>query len=83
MVARNAYAVASAPGFPKGLRLLDCPVIPEGVANLPIFLSSVAAVLFQVLAVISFSRLRHPTAGWVICNAWSVFDPTTEPSEVP
>lgn len=83
MVARNAYAIASTPNAPNRLRLLDCPVIPDGITNLRIFLSSVTAALFQVLAVVAFSRISDPAAGWVICNAWSVFNPTLESSELP
>jgi hypothetical protein len=85
MVARNAHAiVATAPD----VRLLDCPVIPDGIIDLPIFLDSVVAALFSVWAVIGWLQEQEPEpeaprTGWVICNAWGVFDPSLEPPDVP
>jgi hypothetical protein len=86
MVARNACAVVSVPADNPNLQLLDCPVIPDGITDLPVFLSSVAAALFSVWAVILFLQEQEPQpaqTGWVICNAWGVFDPSLEPPEAP
>lgn len=89
MVARNACAVVHVPAPGAGLRLLDCPVIPDGIMNLPVFLHSVTAALFAVWATIAWLRAQEAAAqapnraGWVICNAWGVFDPSLEPPEVP
>ena len=46
MVARNARAVVNVPAANPNLRLLDCPVIPDGIIDLPVFLNSVAAALY-------------------------------------
>ncbi len=86
MVARNARAVVLAPASGADLRLLDCPVIPDGIMDLPVFLHSVTAALFSVWAVIGWlqtheSEPASPRTGWVICNAWGVFDPSLEPPE--
>src|SRR5437764_6293335 len=88
MVARNARGVVRLfpPGPSADLRLLDCPAIPDGITNLPLFLRSVAAALYSVWAVILWLRALEPQShrtGWVICNAWGVFDPTLESSEIP
>jgi hypothetical protein len=77
MVARNARAVALAAAPSARLKLLDCPAIPDGITRLPVFLSSVAAALFSIWATISTGSRR--AEGWVICNAWGVFDPTVKP----
>jgi hypothetical protein len=88
MVARNARAVIrvrTPPAKPR-LRLLDCPAIPDGITNLPIFLRSITAALFSVWASILWLRVREPQpprTGWVICNAWGVFDPSLEFPEIP
>jgi hypothetical protein len=87
MVARNALAVARVrtPPANPNLRLLDCPAIPDGIIDFPTFLLSVAAALYQVWGTILWQRVHgpYPNAGWVICNAWGVFDPTLESTEVP
>jgi hypothetical protein len=86
MVARNAGAVVSVPPGIPNLRLLDCPVIPDGITDLPVFLNSVAAALTLVEAAIPILRAQEPQparTGWIICNAWGVFDPSLEPPEVP
>lgn len=88
MVARNARAVvaAAAANANQNVRLLDCPVIPNGITDLPVFLHSVTAALFDIWATILWSRLLEPQPiriGWVICNAWGVFDPSLEPPQVP
>lgn len=80
MVARNARAVALAAAPPARLKLLDCPAIPDGITKLPVFLHSVAAALFSVLLTIAAGSRR--TEGWVICNAWGVFDPTVKSGQV-
>lgn len=79
MVARNARAVALAAGSSAKLKLLDCPAIPDGITRLPIFLSSVAAALFSVFSTIATGARK--AEGWVICNAWGVFDPTVKPGQ--
>lgn len=86
MVARNTLGVVQASAPHPNLRLLDCPVIPDGIIDLPVFLRSVAAALFSVWAVIAWLREQEhapksPRTGWVICNAWGVFDPAIEPPE--
>jgi hypothetical protein len=89
MVARNARAVVEAPGPGANLRLLDCPAIPDGIMDLPVFLHSVTAALFTVWVVIAWLRAQEAAqqapdrTGWVICNAWGVFDPSLEPPAVP
>jgi len=79
MVARNARAVALAAAPPAKLKLLDCPVIPDGITRFPIFLSSVAAALFSIFSTIATGARK--AEGWVICNAWAVFDPTVKPGQ--
>jgi hypothetical protein len=86
MVARNACAVVHVPAPNPNLRVLDCPAIPDGITNLPVFLNSVTAALLSVWAVILWKRAREPQplrTGWVICNAWGVFDPSLEFPEIP
>jgi len=90
MVALNARAVidAVAPIPAPKLQLLDCPVIPDGITKLPVFLSSVVAALYFVGATILLSRVQEeatgqPRTSWVVCNAWGVFDPSLESPEVP
>jgi len=80
MVARNARAVALAAAPPARLKLLDCPAIPDGITKLPVFLHSVVAALFSILVTITTGSRR--TEGWVICNAWGVFDPTVKPGQI-
>jgi hypothetical protein len=81
MVARNARAVALAAAPSARLKLLDCPAIPDGITRLPVFLSSVAAALFSILTTIAAGPRK--AEGWVICNAWGVFDPTVKPGQAP
>lgn len=86
MVARNARAVAAVAAPNPNVRLLDCPVIPDGITNLPVFLHSVTAALFSVWAVIEWLQSQDPKSpytGWVICNAWGVFNPSLESPEAP
>jgi len=88
MVARNARAVIDvvAPIPSPKLKLLDCPVIPDGITKFPVFLNSVIAALYGVGATILWSRTQDAvlaSTGWVVCNAWGVFDPTLESPEVP
>lgn len=75
MVARNARAVA------RDARLLDCPVIPDGIIDLPVFLHSVVEALRQIRLWLQAQRdLEAPAdrLAFVLCNAWGVFDPTME-----
>lgn len=77
MVARNARAVA------PGVRLLDCPVIPDGIVDLPVFLHSVTEALRGMRKTLERLRVAEaiagrPRSGFVVCNAWGVFDPTKE-----
>ncbi|KQU50569.1 hypothetical protein ASG72_11830 [Bosea sp. Leaf344] len=81
MVARNAQAVALAAAPSARIKLLDCPAIPDGIKRLPVFLHTVAAALFSILATIVTAPRKAD--GWVICNAWGVFDPTVKPGQVP
>lgn len=79
MVARNARALAPA----NRVRLLDCPVIPDGIVDLPVFLHSVLEALRGIRVTLRRQRRREeqaqrPSAGFVLCNAWGVFDPTKE-----
>jgi hypothetical protein len=88
MVARNALAVALAPGPGADVRLLDCPAIPDGITDLPVFLNSVVFALLDVLFTVLLRRVQELAqgpilTGWVICNAWGVFDPSLEPPNVP
>lgn len=88
MVALNARAVVAnaSPTAAQNLTLLDCPVIPDGITDFPVFLHSVTAALFHVASTISWFRLQEPAASrtnWVICNAWGVFDPRLEPPQAP
>ncbi|MBP0464599.1 S8/S53 family peptidase [Roseomonas sp. PWR1] len=84
MVARNARALAPA----NRVRLLDCPVIPDGIVDLPVFLHSVLEALRGIRVTLRRQRRREeqaqrPRAGFVLCNAWGVFDPTKEFSGKP
>ncbi|MBW6399145.1 S8 family serine peptidase [Roseomonas sp. HJA6] len=77
MVARNARAIA------PGVRLLDCPAIPDGITQLPVFLASVVAAFHQICGTIAEWQKKEearllPRTSWVICNAWGVFDPEPE-----
>ncbi|WP_198375926.1 S8/S53 family peptidase [Neoroseomonas rubea] len=79
MVARNVRALAPA----NRVRLLDCPVIPDGIIDLPVFLHSVLEALRGIRVTLRRQRRREeqaqrPRAGFVLCNAWGVFDPTEE-----
>jgi subtilisin family serine protease len=82
MVARNARAIA------PGVRLLDCPVIPDGIVDLPVFLSSVVEAMRGIWTALDALRAaeaiaQRPRSGFVLCNAWGVFDPTKEFSGKP
>lgn len=83
MVARNARAVAFAPAPGANVRLLDCPAIPDGIMDLPVFLHSVTFALIDVWLTVALRRALESAqgpirTGWVICNAWGVFDPSLE-----
>lgn len=82
MVARNARAVS-----PR-VRLLDCPVIPDGITDLPAFLGSIIATMHHVKVLVAALQdadadSTEPPESWVICNAWGVFDPSREFSGAP
>jgi hypothetical protein len=71
MVASNLRAVA--PAAP----ILDCPLVPDGIDDLNTFLATAVAAIMTILDEIEDNQLDGAEA-WVICNAWGVFDPSTE-----
>ncbi len=73
LIARNVLAVA-----PQA-RLFDCPLIPDRIENVEIFLSMAESVLDWVRLWIGFWREVGPFKGpWVVVNAWAIFDRSTE-----
>lgn len=73
LIARNVLSVA-----PK-VRLWDCPLIPSRIDNVNAFLSAAEAHLEWVRIWIIIFRIRGWFPGpWVIVNAWSTFDRSTE-----
>lgn len=75
MVARNALSLL------PGARLLDCPLIPDGITHLKLFLSTAVAAFEQMEMTIRALHAREmpgQASAWVICNAWGVFDPSAE-----
>ncbi len=82
MVAGNALALAS------GVKVLDCPAIPDGIMNLDAFLGWIVAAMISVTNTVTDQQAKDtaaslPRRSWVICNAWGVFDPSGETSVVP
>jgi hypothetical protein len=73
LIARNVLAVA------PQVRLFDCPLIPDRIRNVPIFLSTAHAVLDWVLTWIGLLQDSKVISGpWVVVNAWAIFDRSTE-----
>ncbi|MEO3475625.1 S8/S53 family peptidase [Roseomonas sp. CAU 1739] len=82
MVASNALACA------PGVTVLDCPVIPDGIMNLDLFLGVLVAAMHRVTDAVELLKgddiqEGRPPRSWVVCNAWGVFDPSRESSSVP
>ncbi len=80
MVARNVRAL-----LPKA-RLLDCPLIPDGITDLKLFLSTAVAAFEQLEKTIRDVRATEApgeASAWIICNAWGVFDPSAESAAGP
>jgi hypothetical protein len=78
MVARNALAVALG-----GVVALDCPLVPDGISDFPQFIGTAVAALIAVLHTVREHEMAADCAGkrpegWVLCNAWGVFDPSGE-----
>jgi len=61
-------------------RVYDAPLIPEErIADVTAFLNDAQAALVSLLAAIWLRRLRPAYSGpWILVNAWSIFDRTTE-----
>jgi hypothetical protein len=73
LIARNVLAVA------PQVRLFDCPLIPDRIRNVPIFLSTAHAVLDWVLTWVGLLQDSNVISGpWVVVNAWAIFDRSTE-----
>lgn len=79
MVAGNALSLA------EGIRVLDCPAIPDGIMDLDAFLGWIVAAVLGVKAFVLERQAQDaaaslPKRSWVVCNAWGVFDPSRETS---
>ena len=71
MVARNALAFVE----PENVKLWDCPLLPDRIDRLGVFLSYAHTVFGQLISKIDAYRERNPDSGsWVLVNAWGVWD---------
>ncbi|TCZ54627.1 S8 family serine peptidase [Roseicella aquatilis] len=71
MVARNARAFTDK----DNVILWDCPLLPERIDSLPVYLSYAEVVFGQIVASIRQYRKDHPGEGsFVLVNAWGVWD---------
>ncbi|WP_431284958.1 S8/S53 family peptidase [Humitalea sp. 24SJ18S-53] len=76
MVARNASSVAKTGQNTPGVRVLDCPLVPDGITNLTRFMSTAVAAFIAILYTIE--QEGKADEAWVLCNAWGVFNPSEE-----
>jgi subtilisin family serine protease len=73
MVARNVLSVA-----PEA-RLFDLPMLPSRIGKLPVFLSQAADAFRKMLgSIASFKASGMFPGPWILLNAWSVYDRSTE-----
>ncbi len=73
MVARNILMIAG------GVTFFDCPLLPEHIANIPIFLSLAQAAYKQMICDIAMLRETGKFPGpWIFVNAWAIYDRKTE-----
>ena len=73
MIARNILAVA------PDATIVDCPVIPPRITNIPKFLVDIAAIYERMRTDIARWRQTGEHQGhWVFVNAWAVFDRKSE-----
>jgi len=74
MVARNALAYAT------NVKLWDCPLLPDRIDQLGIFLSYAQVVFGQIRDRIEDYRAANPGSGsWVLVNAWGIWDTSQDP----
>jgi subtilisin family serine protease len=75
MIVRNIVDVAPDATF------YDVPLIPLKISDVPGFISTALHVLLQLRQLIGFLRgtsVASLNGPWVLVNAWSIFDRTTE-----
>ena len=78
MVARNALAFVE----PANVKLWDCPLLPDRIDHLGIFLSYADVALGQMIDAIKEYRKQNPGSGsWVLVNAWGVWDTSQDRPE--
>lgn len=68
IVARNIIRCAPKAG------IIDMPMIPPKIGDLPSFLSDAQAALNSILALISFIEQIATNITWIFVNAWAVYD---------
>ena len=68
MVARNLVECAPKVG------IIDLPVIPPRISDLPSFLSDAISAYSSILALITAIEHIAPNMTWVFINAWAVYD---------
>ncbi len=69
------------------VNILDLPLLPPRILDLPVFLSWATAVYVSLRNVIAWLRNSQQYAAtyggpWVLCNAWAVFDLRADPPPV-
>src|SRR5262249_39008019 len=73
MVSRNIFMVASEVTF------FDCPLLPEHISDIPIFLDLAHAAYVRMLTDLDVLRATGKFPGpWVFVNAWAIYDRKTE-----
>lgn len=80
MVARNALAFVE----PAQVKLWDCPLLPDRIDQLGIFLSYAQTAFGQLIDSIGAYRTQNPGSGsWVVVNAWGVWDTSQDDPDPP
>jgi subtilisin family serine protease len=72
MIARNILKMASEVTF------FDCPLLPEHIADIPIFLNLAEAAYQQMITDIKMLRTGKFPGPWIFVNAWAIYDRKTE-----
>jgi hypothetical protein len=71
MVARNALAFVGT----DNVKLWDCPLLPDRIDQLGVFLSYAYTAFGQLFGKIDAYRKKNGNSGsWVVVNAWGVWD---------
>jgi hypothetical protein len=73
MVVRNIFEIA-----PR-VRFFDCPLLPEHIADIPVFLDLAEAAYQRMIVDIKALRKIAEYGGpWIFVNAWAIYDRKTE-----